>query len=98
MSIWPDEPERRFFTVEDMTPYFRSRHAQKRICPECHQAALEVEPTLSPNFGVDHCPKCHYFMTIEAPDAAKVPEDWARPRDGGCKIIRFEDIARRYRR
>ena len=94
MSDWYPEPERRFRTVEDMTPYFRSRHKQKRICPECHQAALEVEPTLNPNYGVDHCPKCHYFMTIEAPDSAKVPDDWTRPDSKRCRIIRFSDIVR----
>ena len=95
MSEWFPEPERRFFTVEDMTPYFRSRHAQKRICPECHKAALEVRPTLSPNGGIDHCPNCGYFQVVVAPEAAKVPEDWVRPRGGGCKIIRFSDITNR---
>jgi hypothetical protein len=91
MHEWPSEPEYRYLTVEDMTPYFRSRHKQKRICPECHRAALEVKPTLNPNYGVDHCPKCHYFMTIEAPDVAKVPDDWARTRNEKCKIIKFSD-------
>lgn len=91
MSDWPPEPERRFFTVEDMTPYFRSRAKQKRICPECHKAALEVRPTLSPNGGVDHCPECGYFQVVVAPENAKAPEDRTRPREGKCRIISFSE-------
>lgn len=91
MHNWP-EPERRFRTVEDMTPYFQSRHRQKRICPECHSAALEVRPTLSPNAGVDRCPRCHYFQVAIAPEAAQVPEDWEPPRRSACRIISFADV------
>jgi len=92
MTHWPDEPEHRYRTVEDMTPYFRSRHKQKRICPECHQAALFVKPTPSPNVGIDKCPNCRYLQVVEAPAGARVPDDWTRPRDTGCRIIRFADL------
>ena len=92
MSNWPHEPERRFHSVEDMTPYFRSRNKQKRICPECHQAALEVKPTLNPNVGIDNCPKCRYFMTIMAPEAARVPDDWRPTHNSSCRIIPFQGI------
>ena len=87
------EPERRFHSVEDMTPYFQSRAKQKRICPDCHRAALEVRPTLSPNGGVDRCPECGYLQTIVAPKSAQVPEDWMPPKKR-CRIIDFGSIAR----
>ena len=94
MSEWPRDPESRFRTVDDMTPYFRSLARQKRICPKCHQAALTVEPTLNPNIGADRCPKCRYFMAVCAPEAAMVPNDWVRPRKRECQIVRFADISR----
>jgi len=104
MIHMPQEPERRYRTVDDMTPYFRSRNKRKRICPECHAGLLFVKPTLNPNAGVDKCPHCRYFQVVEAPAGARVPEGWTRDgsekpgglgrgvqRDG-CMIIRFSDI------
>ena len=87
------EPQSRFHSVEDMTPYFQSRAKRKRVCPGCHKSALEVKPTLNPNAGVDHCPECGYFQTIIAPKAAQVPEDWKPPKRR-CRIIEFSTIAR----
>ena len=87
------EPKRRFHSVADMTPYFRGRARQKRICPDCHKAALEVEPTLSPNVGIDRCPACGYSWTVVAPEKARVPEDWSPPKKR-CRIIDFEDVRR----
>lgn len=91
------ESEKRFHSVEDMTPFFQSRAKQKRVCPDCHRAALEVKPTLSPNVGVDHCPECSYFWTVVAPESAQVSEDWEPPRKR-CRIIDFESIARSMKR
>ena len=89
MHDWPNS-ERRYFTVEDMIPYFRSRAKQKRICPKCHEAALTVEPTaLNPNRAFDCCPKCHYSHIVTAPQAAQVPYDWVPPHRRTCKIIPF---------
>lgn len=88
MKHWPDS-ERRYFTTDDMIPYFRSRAKQKRICPECHKAALNVRPTaLNPNGAFDYCPECHYFQVIIAPEEAQVPIGWQRERS--CKIIRLD--------
>ena len=88
MEHWPD-PNRRYFTVEDMIPYFRSRAKRKRICPECHKAALAVRPTaLNPNGAFDYCPKCHYFQLIIAPEEVQVPLDWQR--DQPRKIIQLD--------
>lgn len=104
MTHWPQEPERRYHTVDDMTPYFRSRAKQKRICPECHKGLLFVKPTLNPNAGIDKCPNCGYFQVVEAPAGARVPQSWTREHDekpmgfrrgakrAGCKIIRFSDL------
>ena len=81
MRDWPD-PERRYFTVDDMTPYFQSRAREKRICPQCHKATLAVKPTaLNPNYAFDFCPKCHYLQLVAAPRAAQVPADWMPPRE-----------------
>lgn len=88
MNHFPD-PDRRYFTVEDMIPYFRSRAKQKRVCPECHKAALTVRPTaLNPNAGFDYCPECHYFQVIIAPENVQVPLDWQRKKP--CKIVRVD--------
>jgi hypothetical protein len=90
------DSKRRYFTVEDMIPYFQSRARQKRICPECHSAALTVRPTsLNPNAAFDYCSECHYFQVILAPEEAQVPYDWMPPHRRKCKIVRFEDLKRR---
>lgn len=63
-----------------LSPYFESRKNQKRICPKCHSAALTVRETLNPNAAMDKCPKCGYFETILAPEAACVPDDWGKQK------------------
>ena len=81
-----------FRDVSRLTPYFRSRDKQRRICPRCHEVPLEVWPTLNPNVGIDRCPKCRYFQAIVAPKQAQVPNNWTPPTTEGCKIIPFERI------
>ena len=96
MHDWPHS-KRRYFTVDDMIPHFQSRARQKRICPECHKAALTVRPTaLNPNGAFDYCPECHYFQVIIAPEEAQVSYDWMPPHRRGCKIISFASAKEKY--
>lgn len=57
-----------------MTPYFERRSREKRLCPECHEAHLQVRPTLNPNVAYDRCPACGYLHTVEAPERFRVAE------------------------
>lgn len=95
MPLWHNSPMRQHRDVSRLTPYFRSRDKQKRICPQCRQAPLQVWPTLNPNAGIDRCPTCRYFQCVVAPKQAQVPHDWTPPTPHGCRIIAFQEIARR---